>query len=255
MPLCARRGSPLSKSKKPSNDAVAPLRSGSPSRASSKMTHGLPGRISSTRNRSGLRRGAGRAGWRSGSGRLLRAGAGSVGRTCSRGRRERERRRRGRSCTRRVYRALALDFAVNDRRARRLRRVQAPASGHRSARDPGVGRLTRRTRQAVRRRPRALRPLQAPEASADAACRPAPADPDPLHQHDLPRAGAVLSRRRGHGAPHPTDDPLERCRDGRPREPSLRRHRGSPRDVRVGREPVRGRLQPFLPRQGRRLGR
>ena len=40
--------------------------------------------------------------------------------------------------------------------------------------------------------------------------------------------------------------------DGRPREPPLRRSRRSPLDVRVGGRALRGRLQPLLPRQGRR---
>ncbi len=55
-----------------------------------------------------------------------------------------------------------------------------------------------------------------------------------------------------HRAPHPRVHPLERGGDGRPREPPLRRPRRPPLDVRVGRRALRGRLQPLLPRQGRR---
>jgi len=47
IPPPARRGSPVSKSKKPSNTAGAPLRSGSPSRASTRMRHDVPERTSS----------------------------------------------------------------------------------------------------------------------------------------------------------------------------------------------------------------
>ena len=40
----------------------------------------------------------------------------------------------------------------------------------------------------------------------------------PLHQHDQPGAGAVFPGRRGAGAAHPADRPLERRRDGPARE-------------------------------------
>src|SRR5438132_7310899 len=46
-PYPARRGSPVSRSKNPSKLAPAPVRSGSPSRQSMTMTHGVPGRRSS----------------------------------------------------------------------------------------------------------------------------------------------------------------------------------------------------------------
>ena len=75
---------------------------------------------------------------------------------------------------------------------------------------------------------------------------------DRLHQHDPARAGAVVPGRRVRRAPHPRVRPLERGRDGRPREPPLRRPRRPPLHVRVGGRALRGRLQPLLPRQGRR---
>ena len=110
IPPPLRRGSPVSKSKKPSNTAAAPVRSGSPSRQSRRITHGVPGRISS-RARCGRRprspRGCGArpAGRRSDRCSVRRsgprAGAGvEVGRGSAFGRRVRNRRRRGRSCTR-----------------------------------------------------------------------------------------------------------------------------------------------------------
>jgi len=46
-PVPARRGSPVSRSKNPSKIAADPVRSGSPSRQSSRMTHGVPDRTSS----------------------------------------------------------------------------------------------------------------------------------------------------------------------------------------------------------------
>ena len=80
-----------------------------------------------------------------------------------------------------------------------------------------------------------------------------PADgADRLHQHDPARAGAVVPGRRVRRAPHPRVHPLERGGDGRPRQPPLRRSRRSPLHLRVGGVAVRGRLQPLLPRQGRR---
>ena len=89
-------------------------------------------------------------------------------------------------------------------------------------------------------------------AGARAGRRRAGDGADRLHQHDPARAGAVVPGRRAHRAPHPRVHPLERGGDGRPREPPLRRPRRSPLDVRVGGRALRGRLQPLLPRQGRR---
>ena len=133
-----------------------------------------------------------------------------------------------------------------------LRRVQAPAAGHRPGRDPGLARLARPGRRPGGRDPRPVPPLQAAQARPPAPDRAAAADPDALHQHDQPRAGAGLPGRRGDRAAHPPDDPLERGGDGPAREQPLLGHRRPPRDVRVGGQPVRGRLQPLLPGQGRR---
>ena len=47
MPVPARLSSPVSKSKKPSKVAACPVRSGSPSRQSRRITTGVPGRMSS----------------------------------------------------------------------------------------------------------------------------------------------------------------------------------------------------------------
>ena len=65
-----------------------------------------------------------------------------------------------------------------------------------------------------------------------------------------PRAGAVLPRRRGARAAHPPADPLERGGDGPARQRALPGHRRPHVHVRVGGDPVRGGLQPLLPRQG-----
>ena len=105
------------------------------------------------------------------------------------------------------------------------------------------------------RDPRPVPPLQAAQARAPAPDRAAAADPDPLHQHDQPGAGAGLPGRRGDGAADPPDDPLERGRDGPAREQPVLGDRRPPRDVRLGGDALRGRLQPLLPRQGRRRQR
>ena len=69
----------------------------------------------------------------------------------------------------------------------------------------------------------------------------------------IPReAGAVVPRRRAHRAPHPRLHPLERGGDGRQGQQARRRHRRPPVDLRQLGVAVRGRLQPLLPRQGRR---
>ena len=106
--------------------------------------------------------------------------------------------------------------------ARSLRPVQAAAAGHRPGRDPGVDGVARRRGRAGRRRPRPLPDLQAAQARPPAECGPAAAGPDPLHQHHLAGAGAVLPRRRGHGAADPPHDPLERAGDGAARQYPLR---------------------------------
>ena len=90
------------------------------------------------------------------------------------------------------------------------------------------------------------------ERGARKGCR-RPADgADRLHQHDSPRAGAVVPGRRIRRAPHTRVHPLERRDHGRPRQPSLRRARRPPLHVRVGSRALRGRVQPLLPREGRR---
>ena len=106
-------------------------------------------------------------------------------------------------------------------------------------------------RRAGRRDPRPVPRLQAPQAGAPAPDRPAAADPDALHQHDQPGAGADLPGRRGDGAAHPADHPLERGGDGPARQLAVRRDRRPPLDVRQLGQPVRDRLQPLLPGQGR----
>ncbi len=72
IPVPGRRNSPVSKSKKPSKLAACPVRSGSPSRRSRRITQGVPGRISSAA-RTGRARTARRGGRRSA--RTSRGGA------------------------------------------------------------------------------------------------------------------------------------------------------------------------------------
>ncbi len=136
-----------------------------------------------------------------------------------------------------------------------LRRLRAPAARHRSDRDQRVARL-------ARRRGRHARQDASPVPAVEAA-RPGQREPGQLpghgehavRQHHPPRAGAVVPRRRAHRAPDPGLRPLERGDDGRQGEQARRRHRRPPVDVRQLGVAVRDRLQPLLPRQGRRHGR
>ena len=98
------------------------------------------------------------------------------------------------------------------------RRLQAAAARHRRGRDPRLGRLVRPGPGPGGREPRPVPDVQAAQARPPAARRPAQPDPDPVHQHHQPRAGAVVPGRRGAGAPDPQADPLERGRDGPARE-------------------------------------
>ena len=84
-------------------------------------------------------------------------------------------------------------------------------------------------RRAGGRDPRPVPRLQAAQARAPAPDRAAAADPDALHQHDQPGAGAELPGRRGDGAADPADRPLERRRDGPAREQPVPGHRRPPR--------------------------
>ena len=115
--------------------------------------------------------------------------------------------------------------------------------------------LARPGRRRRGRGPRPVHHLQAAQARPPAPGRAPAADPDPLHQHDQPGTGAGLPGRRGDGAAHPPAHPLERGGDGPPREQPVLGDRRPPRHVRVGGDAVRGRLQPLLPRQGRRRER
>ncbi len=76
------------------------------------------------------------------------------------------------------------------------------------------------------------------------------ADDDRLRQHDQPRAGALVPRRRGGRAALPRLPALERRDDRAPRPAPRHRRRRPHLDLRLGRDPLRGRLQPLLPRQG-----
>ena len=67
-----------------------------------------------------------------------------------------------------------------------------------------------------------------------------------------PEQEPAFPGRRGDGAAHPPDHPLERRRDGPAREQPVPGHRRPPVHVRQLGEPVRGRVQPLLPGQGRR---
>ncbi len=73
-----------------------------------------------------------------------------------------------------------------------------------------------------------------------------------LHQHHFrTRAGAV-SGRPGDRAAHQEPRALERAGHGRARQPRVGRHRRPHLDVRLVGDALRGGVQSFLPRQGRR---
>ena len=70
----------------------------------------------------------------------------------------------------------------------------------------------------------------------------------PVHQHHLRRRTGADAGQPGSRAPHQEPRALERRGDGRARQQGRRRHRRPHLDVRVGRDALRSRLQPFLPR-------
>ena len=120
----------------------------------------------------------------------------------------------------------------------------------------GVARQPRRGRRHPRQDPRPLPARQAARARpARARSASRPRCQHAVRQHHPARAGAVVPRRRAHRAPHPGVHPLERGDDGRPGEQARRRHRRPPVHVRQLGVAVRDRLQPLLPRQGRRQRR
>ncbi len=113
----------------------------------------------------------------------------------------------------------------------------------------------RRRRRARGRRTRAVPARAARRARGAPPARAAARGRDAVREHDPRRRGAALpGRPAARGTPR-GGAALERARDGGPREPRLRRARRPHRELRVGGRSVRGRIQPFLPRGGRRVGR
>ena len=114
-------------------------------------------------------------------------------------------------------------------------------------------------------RRRRRRPRQDPgRASSSASCSSGPAScrsaspprcRTPYVNTIPPEQRAVVPRRRAHRAPHPRLHPLERGGDGHQGQQARRRHRRPPVHVRLVGQPLRGRLQPLLPGQGRRPAR
>ena len=115
-----------------------------------------------------------------------------------------------------------------------------------------MARLLRLHRGAKRPRPR---PVPAHEAARTGASFPdrLPGDGlDAVREHHPGRPRAVVPRRRAPRAPHSRLYPLERRGHGDASELEGPRHRRSPVDLRRLGRAVRGRLQPLLPRQGKR---
>lgn len=125
-----------------------------------------------------------------------------------------------------------------------------PAPRHRPRRDSGVDRVARRRAGRTRQGASSLPHAQADRASPGATGGGARAAEHGLHQLDPARAGAVVPRRRAHRAADPGLHPVERRGDGVQGEPQGPGGRRSHRHLPVRRQPVRGRFQPLLPRQG-----
>ena len=69
-----------------------------------------------------------------------------------------------------------------------------------------------------------------------------------VRQHDPRRRSSPHSRESGARTPHQEPRPLERDGDGRAGQQAERRHRRAHLHLRLGRDALRGRLQPLLPR-------
>ena len=125
----------------------------------------------------------------------------------------------------------------------------------RSARDPRMARGD--ARRPRRRRARRARELiarlvdEAQRSGAHVSLGPA----DAVRQHDSGRpAAGDAGRPRARSAAAPLRS-LERARDGRAREQGQLRARRSRRELRVGGDALRRRLQPLLPRAERDVRR
>ena len=136
-----------------------------------------------------------------------------------------------------------------------LRWLRPPAARHRSGRDQRVARELGIRRRDRRQDPRPLPDLEVARALPRTAGRLARHGVDAVREHHPERAGALVPRRRIHRAPHPGLHQVERRGHGDQGQQARRRHRRPPVDVRVVGLALRSRLQPFLPRQGRRAGR
>ena len=111
-------------------------------------------------------------------------------------------------------------------------------------------------------RPPAFRPGQgAPVDRPAPGPRPRQGRPAPLrrehalHQHHPARPAAALSRQRRTRAPDPQHHPVERHGHGGPRQHGRQVLRRPHRHLRLGLQPLRGGIQPLLPRTGRRVRR
>ncbi len=132
------------------------------------------------------------------------------------------------------------------------RRAADPAARHRPGRDTRMDRVVRYRRADQGPGARQVRHAPPARAGARAAGRGARPAQHRLHQHDPARARAVVPRRRARRAPDQGLHQVERRRHGLPREPARHGRGRAHRDLRQRGLPVRGRLQPLLPRQGPR---
>ena len=115
-----------------------------------------------------------------------------------------------------------------------------------------MGRVVRFGRADQGPGPRQVRHAPPAGTRARAAGRGARPAQHRLHQHDPAGARAVVPRRRARRTPDPGLHQVERGGDGLPGEPARHERGRAHRHLRQRGQPVRGRVQPLLPRQGPR---
>ena len=125
----------------------------------------------------------------------------------------------------------------------------------RSLRDSRVDRCARRADRDRRPGTRDVPVAPPAPARANAPRAAAAGARNAVREYDPARGAAALPGKPRHGVAHLGAGALERARDGGARQPRERRAGRAHRELRLGGRPVRGGLQPFLPRRRRRRSR
>ena len=137
--------------------------------------------------------------------------------------------------------------ACRERRPRAQEIRNEPGRRSRSAGNARMARRARRRARAGRARPRALPDRGADRQGAPLGRLPAVLGEHRVHQHDPGRQAGAPARRLQHRAEDPARRALERDGDGRARQQGHQRRRPH-RELRVGGDALRHRLQPLLAR-------